>query len=258
MSWEEAGVAWGYRAKDWAYLMEPLFAPLYAQLAHSSSITEGTRVLDAACGAGAGLATYRRAGAVVSGVDASEALLAIAAARVPSADLHHRSMSELPWSDGSFDVVTGVNAFVYADDGGLAEAHRVLAPNGVLAIGFFLDPGDIGPCMQELGAALEGLVDDEDTHTPLKMADADVTRALLDAAGFEVVGGGEVIGTSEFPDVDTAYRGLAATGNMFPVTEAGREPALRERCEPLLQSLWDEDLGVRMQATFGWVTARAV
>ena len=257
MGWEEAGEAWGYRAKDWAYLMEPLFTTVYAQLRDSTAMAPGTRVLDMACGAGAGLATYERAGASVSGVDASAQLLAIAGARLPSADLRHQSMVSLPWDDSSFDVVTGVNAFVYADDGALDEARRVLSPDGQLAIGFFRDPGDIGPCMGELGAALEGLVDDEDTHTPLKMADPDVTRTLLERAGFELTGGGDVAAIVEFADLDTAYRGLASTGNMFPVTEAGREPALRERCEPLLASLWDEALGVRMRATFGWVTARA-
>jgi len=256
MGWQEAGEAWGVRAADWAYLMEPLFAPVYARLARSSGMTSGARVLDVGCGAGSALRMYEDAGAGVAGIDASEALLAIARARVPSADLRHGSMSTLPWDDGSFDVVTGVNAFVYADDGALSEARRVLAPDGLLAIGFFRDPGDIGPCMRELGAALAAHVEPEQTHTPLQMADPDVTRTLLEKVGFEIADGGEVVGVSEFPDVEIAYRALASTGNMFPVTQAGEEPALRARCEPLLESLRDDTLGLRMRATFGWTTAR--
>ena len=32
MGWQEAGIAWSSRARDWAYFMEPLFLPLYEQL----------------------------------------------------------------------------------------------------------------------------------------------------------------------------------------------------------------------------------
>lgn len=132
----------------------------------------------------------------------------------------------------------------------------MLAPDGTLVLGFFRDPGDLGPCMRELGAALEAHVAPEETQTPLRMADPDVTRSLLEGVGFSIVDGGEVTGVCEFPDVEIAYRALASTGNMYPVTQAGEEPALRERCEPLLESLMDELLGIRMKATFGWVTAR--
>jgi SAM-dependent methyltransferase len=255
MGWEQAGVAWGYRATDWAYLMEPLFARVYDRLAEASGMASGTRVLDVGCGAGAGAARYARSGASVAGLDAAAPLLSIARERNPEQDLRHGTMTALPWDADSFDVVTGVNSFVYADDGALTEAHRVLADDGLLCLAFFRDPQDFGPCMAELGAARASHVEPEQTHTPLQMADPGVRTALLERAGFRVVDEGELVGTSEFPDVNTAYRALAAAGNMYPVTEAGEEPALRERCEPLLASLMSPGLGIRMRATFGWATA---
>jgi ubiquinone/menaquinone biosynthesis C-methylase UbiE len=258
MTWQAAGEAWGARAADWAYLMEPLFAGVYAQLSTSSRVAAGTRVLDMGCGAGSALAVYERAGAKVAGLDASEALLAIAQARVPHADLRRGSMSALPWDDASFDVVTGINAFVYADDGALAQARRVMTNTGTLGLGFFRDPGDFGPCMLELGRALEAHGAPQQTHTPLKMADPDHTRAALEQAGFALVDSGEVISVGEFPDVDIAYRALASTGNMFPVTRAGEEEPLRARCESILGELMDDVLGIRMRASFGWITARPI
>jgi ubiquinone/menaquinone biosynthesis C-methylase UbiE len=117
--------------------MEPLFLPLYEQLAVALDVGPGTHLLDVGCGAGLGLHRYSGRGADVVGVDAAVGLLTIAKCRVPSAELHHASLTNMPLADSSFDAVTGVNSFVYADDGGLREAHRVLRPGGSLALGFW-------------------------------------------------------------------------------------------------------------------------
>jgi len=258
MSWQEAGVAWGFRAKDWAYLMEPVFAPVYDCLVEQLGIRHGTRVLDVGCGSGSGLRRYREAGADVSGADAAPALLAIARERVPGADLRHASMTELPWSDSSFDAVAGVNSFVYGDDGGLAEAHRVLTPDGLLGIGFWRDPGDFAWAMQELGAALAAHVSAEETHTPLRMSEGDSAARMLMANGLEVTDSGAVSAVGEFADADIAYRALASTGMIYPVVQAGEENALRERCLEVLRSKDRNASGIRMSATFGWLVARRV
>lgn len=256
MTWQEAGSAWGFRALDWAYLMEPLFTPVYKQLATAAHIGTGTRVLDVGCGAGGALVQYAALGADVAGVDASEQLLAIAADRMPTAELKHGTMTSLPWSDGSFDVVTGVNSFVYADDGALAEAHRLLTPGGLIAIGYWRDPGDFGACMQALGEALEPYAGPDAGHTPLRMSDPGVAGDLLGAAGFSVCEGGEVSGRSEFPNADIAYQAVASTGMLYPIAEAGEEDVLREKVTAQMSELAEPGLGVRMRGTFGWVTAR--
>ena len=69
-------------------------------------------------------------GAAVSGFDAAEAMLAIARERVPAGDFRVADLEAMPFSDASFDVVTGFNAFQFAGDPvrALSEARRVARP----------------------------------------------------------------------------------------------------------------------------------
>lgn len=177
MGWEEAGVAWSDRAVDWAYLMEPLFTPVYDTLGSALALKSTDSLLDIGCGGGRALMGYTRQCAQVAGIDAADGLLSIARLRVPQADLRHGSLTELPWPDGAFDAVTGVNSFVYADDGGLSEAFRVLKPGGRLGIGFWSDPMDFGWAMGALGDALSPYVGPASTNTPLAMSESGTARA---------------------------------------------------------------------------------
>lgn len=256
MSWEDAGVAWSMRAVDWAYLMEPLFGPVGDALAASLELDAEADLLDVGCGAGRALQRYAASGASVAGVDAAAGLLDIARTRMPGCDLRQASMTALPWPDGSFSRVTGINSFVYADDGALAEAHRVLRPGGLLGLGFWTDPRDFGWALGALGAALAPYAGANSGHTPLRMADPTTTDRLLANAGFERVRSAEVTGVSEFPDADTAYRALASTGMIFPLVQAGQEAALKAECLSTLNELVTAETGVRMAAQFGWVVAR--
>jgi len=236
--------------------MEPLFGPVFDSLADSLDLGVDATLLDVGCGAGLALQRYAPHCATVSGVDAAAGLLAIARTRLPDIDLRQASMTDLPWPDRTFSRVTGVNSFVYADDGALAEAHRVLTPGGLLGVGFWRDPMDFGWALGALGAALAPHAGIGEAHIPLRMADADTAAQLLSGAGFEILRSGDVIGVREFADVDIAYRALASTGMIYPVVQAGEEAALRAECLTTLNSLVGAETGVRMAAQFGWIVAR--
>ena len=76
----------------------------------------GTALLDVACGSGEFAALAHARGAVVHGIDAAEAMIELAKAAVPGADLRVGTLERLPSSDAAFDVVTGFNAFQRASD----------------------------------------------------------------------------------------------------------------------------------------------
>jgi SAM-dependent methyltransferase len=116
-------------------------------------------------------------------------------------------MESLPWPDGTFDVVTGFNAFQYAldIDLALAEACRVLRPGGRLAVSkwgrpqeneFFAFLAALGvhggalerlPTVDPVDAALDRLGGRElsrgDVPAVIELADAAALVAALESAG---------------------------------------------------------------------------
>jgi ubiquinone/menaquinone biosynthesis C-methylase UbiE len=119
------GELWGARAREWAELQEGAFRPLYEAAFDAAKVREGTMLLDAGCGAGLALQVAAAKRASVSGIDASEALVAIARERLPGVDIRIGEIEELPFADAAFDVVTGFNSFQYA-----ADRVRALAEQG--------------------------------------------------------------------------------------------------------------------------------
>ncbi|MER7661496.1 class I SAM-dependent methyltransferase [Streptomyces sp. NPDC096193] len=96
----------------------------------------GRRILDAGCGSGSLSAALRDRGAVVTGVDASAVMLALARRRLgDGVALHVVDLSDrLPFDDGAFDDVVASLVLHYLEDWGptLAEIRRVLKPGGRL------------------------------------------------------------------------------------------------------------------------------
>lgn len=92
------------------------------------------RILDAGCGSGPLSAALRDRGAVVTGIDASAGMLALARRRLgDDLALHVVDLSDrLPFDDGAFDDVVASLVLHYLEDWGptLAELRRVLRPGG--------------------------------------------------------------------------------------------------------------------------------
>ncbi|MFE4412214.1 class I SAM-dependent methyltransferase [Streptomyces sp. NPDC056821] len=112
-----------------AYYARPAMLALAGDVA-------GRRILDAGCGSGPLSAALRDRGAVVTGVDASAAMLALARRRLGNdVALHLADLSSpLPFDDGAFDDVVASLVLHYLEDWGptLAEIRRVLGPGGRL------------------------------------------------------------------------------------------------------------------------------
>src|SRR5437868_4938486 len=121
---------WSERAQDWAELQEYQHAALYHAALDALGVGPGMALLDVGCGGGSALRLAADRGAEVSGLDATEPLVAYARRRVPGARVEVGDLEQLPFGDREFDVVCGFNSFPFATSvqAALAEAHRVLKP----------------------------------------------------------------------------------------------------------------------------------
>jgi ubiquinone biosynthesis O-methyltransferase len=101
----------------------------------------GRRVLDIGCGDGTFALALAARGAIVSGIDASPAMIEAAMAQAKQHNVkvafQVAAAEELPFADGQFDVVTAITILCFVDDAGpvFREIARVLRPGGRLVIG---------------------------------------------------------------------------------------------------------------------------
>lgn len=132
---ERWGPLWGARPADWAR-SEDQQVPTYEAALRHIPLAAGQRVLDVGCGVGVFLGLVAERGARAYGIDASEALLDVARARVANADLRLGDMEALPYDDDTFDLVTGFNSFFFATDivVALREAGRVARPGAPVVV----------------------------------------------------------------------------------------------------------------------------
>ena len=84
---------------------------------------------------------------------------------------------------------------------------------------------------------------------------AGVVEEMLAATGFCLLDRGTVEVVNEWPDVETAVRGLAAAGPSLPAIESVGYDTFCRALTDSLAPLHDPDLGVRIVSEFGWVTA---
>lgn len=256
MGWRDAGAAWGAQAVDWAYLMEPYARAANDRVFGELGVGSGVELLDVACGSGYACWVAAQRGATVSGLDASESLIGIARARTPAGEFVVGDMFDLPFPDGSFDVVTSFNGIWAGCEGALAEVRRVLRPGGRFGMTFWGAPKRLGLLPYFITVATmsppshaEATVEQGGTGRP------GVVETMLESAGLELDGRGSVEVWAEWPDVDTAVRALAAAGPSQPaVAHSGRDAFVAE-LRKVIAPLEREGVGLRLSNEFGYVTS---
>lgn len=254
MGWAESGRAWGERAADWAYLLEPYARRANDALFDRAGVGSGTRLVDIACGSGyaAGIAADR--GAEVSGLDASESLIAIARARTPAGDFRVGDMFALPFADAAFDVATSFNGIWKGCEDALLEARRVVRPGGLVGFSFWGSPRRLG--LLPYFAALLELSPADHADATLNQGDTGrpgVAEQMLGDCGLKFVDRGSAQVICEFPDLDLAVRALAAAGPSWPALQHAGYERFAETMRAALHPLYTERLGVRIVSEFGWI-----
>jgi SAM-dependent methyltransferase len=255
MGWVESGRAWGERAADWAYLAEPYARRANDALFDQTGVGPGTRLLDIACGSGYAASVAAGRGAQVCGLDASQALIAIARARTPAGDFRVGDMFALPFDDGRFDVATSFNGIWKGCEGALVEARRVVRPGGLVGFTFWGSPKRLGllpyfATLLELspGDHIDATISQGDTGRP------GVAEQMLADAGLELAGRGTAQVINELPDLDLAVRALAAAGPSWPALQHVGYDRFAMAMREALRPLHVEGLVVRIDSEFGWIT----
>ncbi|MCR9200799.1 MAG: class I SAM-dependent methyltransferase [Planctomycetaceae bacterium] len=106
----------------------------------------GDRLLDIGCGTGESRKLYIDHVDTYTGIDLSAASIEFARQRFPNSNWQTANACELPFADGSFDVVAFSSVLHHIDDylPALEEARRVLTPGGRV---FAFDPNVLHPAM---------------------------------------------------------------------------------------------------------------
>jgi ubiquinone/menaquinone biosynthesis C-methylase UbiE len=117
----------------------------------AARIRAGERVLDVACGTGNTTLAARARGAVVTGLDLTPELIAVAQKRAAAEGLHDITWQQgdaeaMPFPDGAFDVVVSSCGLMFAPDQQkvAAELARVTRRGGRVAIQAWTREGGIG------------------------------------------------------------------------------------------------------------------
>ena len=134
---------------DFAHVA-PIVQFVADQLVEVVDVMPGDRVLDVACGSGNTAIAAARYFATVTGIDFVPALLehgrARAAAELLEVEFAQGDAQDLPFEDGSFDVVLSTFGAMFAPDQErtAAELLRVTRPGGRIGMANWLPDGFVG------------------------------------------------------------------------------------------------------------------
>lgn len=180
--WSDPGTAKAY-ADDFAKAAVQVVPTMVNQ----ARVGPGARALDLCCGHGIVAKGLVQAGAGVTGLDFSPAMLELARAKVPEAELIEGDAMNLTFDAGSFDAVTIGFGIPHVPDPEqvFAQARRVLRKGGRLIYSVWADEdgglGYVFGAIAQHGAEGIALPPGPGAHD---YADPDRAHAALSQAGF--------------------------------------------------------------------------
>ena len=177
---------WSRCAEDYLDGFAGLTRPALPFLIEAARIESKSVVLEIGSGPGHIAEALVQAGATVTGIDFSAAMVEVARSRYPHITFQEADAEELPFDGDSFDAV--VSNFVVhhlaRPEVAFREVCRVLKPGGRFAFAVFADPAAQSSIGAFFGAVEAHHSLDELPHGPLfGVTDLGVYEALLDAGG---------------------------------------------------------------------------
>ncbi len=234
------GPLFGARARDWAETWEGPSGYgklVYEYVLDRAKVDPGTRLLDCGCGAGRFAHMAAGRGAQVAGIDAAEELIEIAAQRTPEGEFRVGEVESLPWSDNSFDWVTGFNAFQFADDKAraLAEALRVSkGPVAVVVPSRVADSGLTAVFQQLFPLFPDGSLETMRQSGMFALSAPGSLEEVLATVGLEVFEDEELETPIPFDSIATGVRAFVAGGPMAVAVQHSGESAVAQAAEEAL------------------------
>lgn len=205
---------WGQRPGDWATVQEPTGSTGYEYALNFLQPKPSDKILDIGCGSGVFANLAAKSGADVTGFDATEQLIEEAKLRNSSIQFLTGEMEELPFDDNTFDIVTGFNSFQYASDvkNALTQAKRVLKDKGKLAVMIWGDKDDCEATtyLKEVGSLLPP--PPPGAPGPFALTDNHLLENILEEIGLRILDSHDVDSVWEYPDAETAMKGLLSAG----------------------------------------------
>lgn len=183
---------WTRQAETYGRLSGRMTRNTIPALLDAAGVESEARVLDLGCGPGNVSSAALARGAVVTGADIAEGMLALARRRHPEISFVRADVEALPFPAGSFDAVIGnfVLNHLPRPEIAAAEIARVLAPGCRTALTVW-ERGDrmrlfeiFGGAADRAGLVGEGMPAGED---PFRFADEAEFRGLFEAVGLEEV-----------------------------------------------------------------------
>ena len=253
------GDLWGVRAGDYAEVQEPTFLPLYESVLARPEIAKAISILDVGCGPGLAAQVFSRRIERVAGADATAPFIEIARRRAPNGDFRVAEMESLPYDDGTFDVVTGFNAFQYAASpvNALREARRVVKAGGfiVMAVWGLPESCEAAGHLKALGSLMPP--PPPGAPGPFALSEEAKLKGLAGEAGLTPGAIMDVACPWVYSEIETALKGMLSAGPAERAIRASSFERAREAVAVAIESYRTEAGGYHLSNTFRYLVARA-
>lgn len=257
---KQLGKLWGKAPQGWAEIQEPLHTPLWEAMMDAAGVGPGTCFFDVGCGAGGASILATRRGARVSGLDAAEGMVEIARRQVPNGDFRVGDIEHLPFEEGEFDVVFAANSIQFAADrtAALRGFARVCKPGGRITAGLFGPPEKVA--YRAIPKAISKILPESPSGGgPFELSAPGRLAELFAEAGLRVLESGEADCPFYYPDFETFWYAIAATGPAQKARQVVGEKLLRKAIHSAADAFRTVDGGVLIQPNiFIYVVASPV
>jgi SAM-dependent methyltransferase len=237
---------WGEKAESYGLLTGRITARFVEMLLDAAGVAAGKRLLDVATGPGYAARRAVERGAVATGVDIADEMVALARRSNGGVRFLRGDAEQLPFPDRAFDAVVcgfGIN-HIPRPDRALGEFVRVVAPGGGIA----LSTWDRPERNRFLGILADALRAGGGTPPPETVAgpdhyrfgDDDELRTLLGGAGLEDIDVRSVSLSQRVSDVDELWEGMLGGSVHTAGLVLSQTPSRRQRIRAAVDRLTDE------------------